>query len=70
LTLYEQLPKSSDGALKVKLINPVIDENSGEALKITEANNIRWKLTVEAGKKIDITFQYSIEWPQGRTVVE
>lgn len=39
IAAYEQLPKSSDASIKVKLIEPVIEEGS-KKVKVTEANNV------------------------------
>lgn len=39
IAAYEQLPKSSDASIKVKLIEPVLEEGS-KRTKLTEANNV------------------------------
>jgi uncharacterized protein (TIGR02231 family) len=67
IAAYEQLPKSSDASIKVKLIEPVIEEGS-KKVKVTEANNLRWKLVIPAGEMREIPFEYSVEWPSNKTI--
>jgi len=30
---------------------------------LTEANNLKWKLDLPAGKQIELPFEYQVEWP-------
>ena len=39
IAVYDQLPKSSDSAIKVKLIEPVIEEEN-KKIRVTENNNV------------------------------
>jgi len=75
ITLFEQLPKSADSSLKVKLLDPVIpedvtDEDLEAPLMLTPANNVRWKLVVKKGERLEVPFSYSIEHPADREVME
>eukprot|EP00029_Vermamoeba_vermiformis_P008451 TRINITY_DN3961_c0_g1_i1.p1 TRINITY_DN3961_c0_g1~~TRINITY_DN3961_c0_g1_i1.p1 ORF type:complete len:560 (-),score=222.68 TRINITY_DN3961_c0_g1_i1:24-1703(-) len=67
IAAYDQLPKSSDASIKVKLIEPVVEEGS-KKVKVTEANNLRWKLVIPAGEMREIPFEYSVEWPTNKTI--
>jgi uncharacterized protein (TIGR02231 family) len=69
ISVFEQLPRSNDGSVKVKLVAPIINEQTDEsALKLTDANSIRWKVTLEPGKKMEFDFAYRVEYPQGMTI--
>jgi len=72
VTLFEQLPRSNNQHLKVKLITPdldvsnlptVEDIDSEAPLLVTPANNIRWKYTIEPDKSVTTNFQYTVEYP-------
>eukprot|EP01122_Echinamoeba_exundans_P003130 TRINITY_DN13280_c0_g1_i1.p1 TRINITY_DN13280_c0_g1~~TRINITY_DN13280_c0_g1_i1.p1 ORF type:complete len:580 (-),score=112.51 TRINITY_DN13280_c0_g1_i1:54-1793(-) len=70
LTVFEQLPKSTDGRLKVKLIAPVITEQTTN-IKITDANNIKWKFDgVETGKRVETVIEYRYEYPMDQVIVD
>jgi len=73
--VFDQLPKSSDGNLKVKLSEPVIPEDVNNEdveapLMLTPANNVRWKLTLKGGERMEIPFAYTVEYPAGQDVME
>jgi hypothetical protein len=70
LTVFEQLPKSTDGRLKVKLVAPVISEQTPN-IKITDANNIKWKFpSVDSGQRVETVIEYRYEFPMDTTVVD
>jgi len=74
-TVFDQLPKSNEAAIKVKLTEPVVPdgvnpEDVDAPLILTPANNIRWKITIKAGEKVEIPFSYSMEFPADRDLVE
>jgi len=62
VVVFDQLPKSNDGQIKVKLLKPVIQEGD-TATTVTEANNLCWKKNIATGKDIQIPFEYHVEWP-------
>jgi len=71
IAVYDHLPMSNDDMLKVKLLEPQLKEpnkDTGESIKLNKHNNVEWRLKLAAGAKQDITFAYSIEWPNGRNV--
>jgi len=72
VTLFEQLPRSNNQHLKVKLISPDLDVSNLPAIEdidsdapllVTPANNIRWKYTIEPDKSVTTNFQYTVEYP-------
>lgn len=65
--LYEQLPLSGDSKIKVTLLEPK-DIDKQKDIKLNSKNNIRWKLTIAAGSKVDVPLSYDIEWPKDKEV--
>jgi len=67
VVVFDQLPKSNDGAIKVKLIKPagVQEGVKSSDVSLTDANNLRWKKAINSCDKLVIPFEYSIEWPMG-----
>jgi len=65
VTIFDQLPKSNDGQIKVRLLKPNVEGNTTEA-SLTEAHNLKWKRDIAAGKEIKLPFEYQIEWPHGQ----
>lgn len=79
LEVFDNLPKSNDSTIKVKLIEPDISaEHSNRTTttpsksvnptewggaSITPANNLHWKISIPAGAKKEIPFAYSIDYP-------
>eukprot|EP01125_Pyxidicula_operculata_P014974 TRINITY_DN5057_c0_g1_i1.p1 TRINITY_DN5057_c0_g1~~TRINITY_DN5057_c0_g1_i1.p1 ORF type:complete len:599 (-),score=143.42 TRINITY_DN5057_c0_g1_i1:99-1895(-) len=68
--IYDNLPKSNDTSIKVNLLNPVINENEVSQEQLSPLNNIEWERVVPAGKKIEVPFQYTVEYPnvQGKEI--
>jgi len=65
LTIFDQLPKPNDSQIKVKLLKPTIVEGQSDLI-LTEANNLKWTKDLAAGKSLQITFEYQIDWPLGQ----
>jgi len=65
VVIFDQLPKSNDAQIKVRLLKPTITETQTD-LELTDANNLRWKKEIPAGKSTTIPFEYQIEWPHGQ----
>jgi len=71
LTVVEVLPKSTEDKIKVELLAPLpkdLKEGKEEGCedfvsqnKVT--NNIVWQLTLAAGAKKQLPFEYSVSWP-------
>jgi len=66
VVVYDQLPKSNDSQIKVKLLKPSIPEGGTGDVSLTDANNLKWKKEIAAGKSVQIPFEYSLEWPTGQ----
>jgi len=62
IDLFDNLPKSYDGQIKVRLVEPEISAEEPKIV-LTPANNVQWKLSILAGEKKEISFQYTIEYP-------
>jgi uncharacterized protein (TIGR02231 family) len=69
VTVFDQLPKSNDSQIKVKLLKPTIQEGDHE-VSLTQANNLKWKKDIASGKQIQIPFEFQVEWPQGIDVTD
>jgi len=69
VVLFDQLPKSNDSSIKVKLIKPAVQEGDKSSdITLTDANNLKWKKTINSCDKLVIPFEYSIEWPVGQEI--
>jgi len=67
IVISDQLPISENSNLKVHLIEPKYKEDT-DTLKKNELNYLEWSLTLKAGEKIRIPFQFSVEFPQDKIV--
>eukprot|EP01112_Ceratiomyxa_fruticulosa_P007877 TRINITY_DN2050_c0_g2_i5.p1 TRINITY_DN2050_c0_g2~~TRINITY_DN2050_c0_g2_i5.p1 ORF type:complete len:248 (-),score=49.65 TRINITY_DN2050_c0_g2_i5:74-817(-) len=66
LSISDQLPKSDDEKVKVKLLLP---ERVGEGVKIQPVDSIiTWTLNIPPGEEVRVPFKYSVESPQQKTV--
>jgi len=69
VAIYDQLPLSNDEKIKVKLLDPNLKEPpKGFDIKLNKHNNLEWRVKVESGKKIEIPFNYSVEWPKDKDI--
>ncbi|PRP88299.1 hypothetical protein PROFUN_03408 [Planoprotostelium fungivorum] len=59
VSVYEQLPKSSDAKVIVTLSKP----ETGKECRITEANNIKWEQSVKRGETVTLETNYTVQWP-------
>eukprot|EP01112_Ceratiomyxa_fruticulosa_P012776 TRINITY_DN3560_c0_g2_i1.p1 TRINITY_DN3560_c0_g2~~TRINITY_DN3560_c0_g2_i1.p1 ORF type:complete len:601 (-),score=128.45 TRINITY_DN3560_c0_g2_i1:209-2011(-) len=67
LTLFDQLPKSDDDKIKVKIIEP--DLRNAENVKLNSIDSIvEWEVEIEPGQEIRIPFRYSIDVSVGSSV--
>jgi len=62
ITMFDNLPKSNDSTIKVKLLEPEIQDGN-ELISITLANNVQWKFVLPAGEKRNVPFHYTVEYP-------
>lgn len=67
VSIFDQLPKSNDSQIKVRLLKPAITEEDRSVI-LTAANNIKWKVVLKAGQQIQIPFEYQVEWPSGQEI--
>jgi len=66
IVMYDQLPKSDISNIKVKLIEPDIEQSVSES--ITPANNIKWKFALEPKQSETKFFKYTIEYPKEQDI--
>jgi len=66
VTVYDQLPLSEDEKIKVKLTEPVLKDAKESELKLNQSNNLEWRVKIKAGEKLEIPFNYTLEWPKDR----
>ncbi|GFS09472.1 protein F37C4.5 [Elysia marginata] len=63
----ENLPKSQDEKIKVKLLEPLIDtkkpEKTAKDVVLTEENHVEWDLKIPAMKKAEAVLMYTVEHP-------
>jgi len=64
VTIFDQLPKSNDSQIKVKLLKPNLE--GATDVSLTDANNLMWKKEIPSGKQIQLPFEYQLEWPNGQ----
>jgi uncharacterized protein (TIGR02231 family) len=75
IAMFEQLPKSSDSEVKVKLTDPEIPSNvdaedMDAPVMLSPANNVRWFFGLKAGEKREVKINYTIEWAADREIIE
>lgn len=68
ITIFDQLPISSNANLKVHLIEPIYKEDT-ETFKKTELNYLEWILKVKAGEEVIIPFKFSVEYPKDEQII-
>jgi len=62
LTLFEQLPKTSDDRIEISMESRPIEIET----ITTEQGLVRWDLNLPPGETIKIEFSYTIEYPDGK----
>jgi uncharacterized protein (TIGR02231 family) len=67
LSLFEQLPKSSNGQIKIKLLNPNV-ENRDSPATLTDLNFIHWDLKISAKEIKEIPVKYTVDWPLDKKI--
>eukprot|EP01113_Clastostelium_recurvatum_P045001 TRINITY_DN7664_c0_g2_i1.p1 TRINITY_DN7664_c0_g2~~TRINITY_DN7664_c0_g2_i1.p1 ORF type:complete len:623 (+),score=113.14 TRINITY_DN7664_c0_g2_i1:42-1871(+) len=82
IVVYDQLPLSSTGDVKVRLITPamVVSSSSSDGtkekeveidgfnLRLNSKNNLEWRTHLEANAEIIIPLEYAVEWPKDKRV--
>jgi len=65
--VYEQVPLSNDEKIKVRLISPDLKQDS-DKVKLNQANNLEWKVTIASKQESKFPLEYVIEWPKDRII--
>jgi len=70
MLVFDQLPKSEDDKIKVKVLNPseLSKEKSSSETIINDFNNVRWVFDVGSQSEKKIVFQYSVDFPSDREI--
>jgi uncharacterized protein (TIGR02231 family) len=63
LTLYDQIPVSTDNRIEVEL-----DESAG-AERNAETGRLTWNLSLKPNESRDLLFKYTIKYPKGKQLV-
>ena len=63
LTLYDQIPVSTDNRIEVEL------NDSAGAERNTETGRLTWNLSLKPGESRDLLFKYTIKYPKGKQLV-
>ncbi|GAB3258269.1 hypothetical protein GCM10027347_21440 [Larkinella harenae] len=63
LTLYDQIPVSTDSRIEVEL-----DESSG-AERNAETGRLTWNLALKPNESRELVFRYTVKYPKGRQLV-
>jgi len=74
VVIIQQLPKSTDSNLKVKVVSPDIDNKEPidddpedkTPIILTTNNHVRWRFPLPAGDTKEVEFWYTIERPAER----
>ncbi|GAA4395697.1 hypothetical protein GCM10023187_02940 [Nibrella viscosa] len=62
LTLYDQIPVSTDSRIEVSL------EDAGGAVHHAETGRLTWNLSLRPNESRTLTFRYEVKYPKGRTL--
>ncbi|GAA4454468.1 hypothetical protein GCM10023189_20970 [Nibrella saemangeumensis] len=62
LTLYDQIPVSTDSRIEVSL------EDAGGAVHHAETGRLTWNLMLQPNESRTLTFRYEVKYPKGRTL--
>lgn len=73
IIVYEQVPLTRDNKIKVEIISPKLTEkitkNMKETYKLNVMNHVEAKKRVKSGKTWELTFSYSVEWPDKTNII-
>lgn len=64
LTVLDQIPHSRHEEIKVKLL-----DTSPKTFEVTELGELKWKITLESGRRQDLFFEFSVEYPKTQELV-
>jgi len=68
--LFDQLPLTSNGQIKVKLLEPEhrILQATNSTTTLEENNNLKWVLDIDASAAVDVPLVYTIEYPYDKEI--
>lgn len=74
LTVVEVLPKSTEDKIKVEQLAPLPKDlgskgvNNLEVIQNKVSNNVVWHLSLDAGAKKQLPFEYTVSWPSDKKI--
>jgi len=70
IILFDQLPLSADGQIKVKLLEPEhkVLQVTNSTTTLEQNNNLKWIFDIAAGSSIDVPLVYTIDFPQDKEI--
>lgn len=67
--VFDQLPKSQDGSIKITPLRPKLEDKEKEgAAFLNPYNNVRWLVTIKPGESFKVAFEYQVEHPSDKEV--
>lgn len=64
LTVFDQIPHSRHEEIKVKLVDATPKPN-----EVTELGELKWNITLESGRRQELFFEFSVEYPKTQELV-
>jgi uncharacterized protein (TIGR02231 family) len=64
ILVIDQIPHSRHEEIKVKL-----NDTSPRTSEVTDLSELQWKMSLEKGKDVEITFGFTVEYPKHLTVL-
>ena len=71
VSVYEQVPLSSDESIKVKVTQPDLrnkEQSSNNTVTLNDANILEWKYILPPRGECRLTLEYYMEWPKDKRV--
>jgi hypothetical protein len=78
LTVVDQIPRSFDERIKVKMTQPDLPTGQSEVQNVKlsgnavaekviqkDTNQLEWKLKVKSKQEVEVPLEYSVQWPSG-----
>jgi len=66
LTVVDQFPYSNDERVKIRLIEPELKKY--DFVRLNAVNNLEWNVSLGQGKTMNLSNNYTIEWPANKEI--
>jgi uncharacterized protein (TIGR02231 family) len=64
VTILDQIPHSRHEEIKVKLV-----DSTPKPFEVTELGELKWKITLESGRRQELFFEFTVEYPKTQELV-